>query len=391
MLRPERDPRRGTDRPRPTVPDTPPSPSLERIPALDGVRALAVTLIVVFHYFYGTLDASLRSGLVGLAHQAAALGWAAMDIFFVLSGFLIGRILIVTRARPGYFRTFYLRRVFRIFPPYFLVLGLFVVLLATPLAARLPWLFDDPAPLWSYALFVQNFYMNDGFGANWTGVSWSLALEEQFYLLFPLIVLFVPVRRLPLVLLGGAALAFVARAVLSSSGGYAGYVLLPARMDALLLGALVAWLHVHGDLVAGARRHRVALVAVFLSSLAAALLARVLLGEGLGGPTTHTAFSVATALFIVWTIAGNRAHPLARLFGSAPARALATISYTVYLLHQPVLGLVHGLLLDQEPTVAGATDAVATLAALAVVVALAALSWQRFEKPLLDAGRRRFG
>ena len=85
--------------------------------------------------------------------------------------------------------------------------------------------------------------MADGFGANWLAVTWSLAVEEQFYLLFPLIIYYLPKEKLPKIFLTGILLAPIIRAVLGSPQAY---VLLPARMDALLVGALIAYYYQNG-------------------------------------------------------------------------------------------------------------------------------------------------
>ena len=365
-----------------------PTTSLPRLPALDGVRALCISLIVVYHYLYGPLDAELRQGPVLYLHKAAALNWAAMDLFFVLSGFLIGRILICHRDSTNYFSTFYMRRALRIFPPYFLVLGLFYLLLGTPLASRYEWLFADPAPLWTYPLFLQNFWMTDGFGANWSGVTWSLALEEQFYLIFPLVVWFVPVRWLPPVLIAGSCLAPWLRDVLYGYGKYAGYALLPGRMDALMLGALIAWGTLYMNLQSIVERHRWSFLGAVAAAGILAIVARFVWNEGLGGPFIHTAFTLLSGALIIWAVVVSADTWGYKLFSSGVARWLANISFMLYLIHQPVLGLMHGALLDQAPRIRTGTDLAVTLLALLVALLLCSLSYRYFEKPILRIGAK---
>ena len=124
--------------------------------------------------------------------------WSGVDLFFVLSGFLITGILRDQRSSSRYWRTFYLRRACRVLPLYAILLGGFALAIAFG-ASNVPglwWLFYTPMPLWSYATFTQNFFMAvaGGTGANWMGVSWSLAVEEQFYLVLPLVVYLLPKR-----------------------------------------------------------------------------------------------------------------------------------------------------------------------------------------------------
>ena len=108
-----------------------------RIPELDGVRGLAISLVLVWHYLFGVFappDNSVLAALWGLA----ALSWSGVDLFFVLSGFLIGGILLDHRDSPHYFRTFYIRRACRILPLYFLVVLTFFVSASLPIAKSLP-------------------------------------------------------------------------------------------------------------------------------------------------------------------------------------------------------------------------------------------------------------
>ena len=185
----------------------------QRNPALDAVRGAAISCVVLAHCFPATLP---RGGLVGV------------DMFFVLSGFLIGGNLIDRKGQRGYFTDFYRRRAFRILPLYLLVLA----------CAPLPL----GQPLWHYLTFSQNLWWaassNDL--AGWDAPTWSLAVEEQFYAVAPILVALVPIRRLPSVLLGLAALAPACRALASTAT--ATYVLMPCRMDALFAGMLVAWI-----------------------------------------------------------------------------------------------------------------------------------------------------
>lgn len=128
-----------------------------RIPELDGLRGLAILLVISVHYFYNP-DANMPVALHFL-QGFFCLGWTGVDLFFVLSGFLIGGILLEVRASPNYFKTFYIRRFFRIVPLYYLWLFCFIALLflrgstfdAQSAQAGINW------PLWGHFLFLQNF------------------------------------------------------------------------------------------------------------------------------------------------------------------------------------------------------------------------------------------
>src|SRR5947209_6904169 len=159
---------------------------------LDGLRGLAILMVVSFHY-----------------NLAPFLGGVGVDLFFVLSGFLLGGTLLDKREASNYFKAFYTRRVCRIFPLYFLSLFLFVILLlAAPFTLgwllfgdSIRFLLGDPLPLWSYFTFTQNFAMVDQgvWGIPWLGHAWSLAVVEQFYLILPVLIRFVSREKLPYV------------------------------------------------------------------------------------------------------------------------------------------------------------------------------------------------
>ncbi|MEN1682052.1 MAG: acyltransferase, partial [Planctomycetota bacterium] len=169
-----------------------PHPSPPHVPALDGVRGVAVLLVVVYHAAYLASPTGVAEVVFATVRDAL---WCGVDLFFVLSGFLITRILLATVGSPRYFRSFYLRRTVRIFPLYYGVLLLLFV--GLPAAA---WLAGGPlqsvvdgetyqslwsrqAWLWAY---VQNFLQSSG-PSQLPGLGhfWSLAIEEQFYLAWP--------------------------------------------------------------------------------------------------------------------------------------------------------------------------------------------------------------
>ncbi|HEY7856751.1 MAG TPA: acyltransferase, partial [Terriglobales bacterium] len=161
---------------------------MERVAELDGLRAVAVGAVIAFHY---TLNTHYASPVTGL-------GWIGVDLFFVLSGYLITSILLKAKARPAYFRTFYLRRTLRIFPVYFLLLATYAI------AARVG---GGPQP-WSYwamhAAFLSStaeYFHFWAFAAPpfvYGGVTvlWTLSIEEQFYLLWAPVVRFMREGRL---------------------------------------------------------------------------------------------------------------------------------------------------------------------------------------------------
>jgi peptidoglycan/LPS O-acetylase OafA/YrhL len=307
----------------------------EQIPALDGVRALAL-LLVLAHNF--NVPYATRHGLAHGLELFMDWGWVGVQLFFVLSGFLITGILLDTRSAPNYYRSFYARRTLRIFPLYYATLIFGLVILPRILGHPLPghehqiwlWLYLSN---WASALLDVGVY---GFGP-----FWSLAVEEQFYLLWPLVV-----RRLSsrvflslCILLMAAALA--ARVVCRAHGlsADAVYELTFCRIDALALGAVGALLLRTPAAAAWIERNTMSLS--FGSLLAFLLGAWATRGyPRLTVPTQTFGFTVLAWCFGVLVVGAvvsqARGGPLARLFSLPPLRAIGRYSYAMYVFHDPL-------------------------------------------------------
>ena len=216
-------------------PPAPPAP--ERIPALDGLRGIAILLVLLMHAgFPGiAVDSSVSAPLLHGYLWVALLGWCGVDVFFVLSGFLITGILVRARGSPHYFRDFYARRALRIFPLYYAVLALLFVVLPRPAVAA-------PDEAWTSLLYLQNWlYGTRGaFSDPARTITWSLAIEEQFYLLWPALVLWTSPRGLQRLCVATIVGAIALRAALLLGGAEHVYFLTPCRLDALAAGALLA-------------------------------------------------------------------------------------------------------------------------------------------------------
>ena len=356
---------------------------LQRIPELDGVRGCAIVLVLLWHYVAEQIHAPLQSA-AGRVAQVLGLCWSGVDLFFVLSGFLIAGILLDQRGAANYFRVFYIRRVCRIFPLYFLLLGLFVVVAATAVGRdpRFHELFAGAMPLWSYALFVQNIVMGfrETFGAGWLGVTWSLAVEEQFYLVLPLVVFLVPRRVLPQALLAAVLCAPVLRGL---TGGFESFVGMPWRADSLLMGALLACGMRVPRFVETAGRHRRGLCVLFLTLLAGAAV--MTWRKHVFGMLDHSWLAALYALVILLPLLGRDGR-LARALRWPALTWLGRVSYGVYMFHQPVSGLVHGWLRGAAPEMQSARDAGITLLALALTLLAAAVSYYALEVPIFRYG-----
>ena len=318
----ERDAVRLAYRPLPDAEETRP-----HYPALDGLRGIAVLLVISAH----------------LGFRSTALGWMGVPLFFALSGFLITGILLRTRERPDYFRRFYWRRALRIFPIYYLYIA---VCLVAGMAGGLP-----VSDLWLSAIYVQNYRVP---GAVWQvppffgGHTWSLAVEEQFYLLWPLVALLLPARRLlglSVVLIAGAlAFRFWAHGVTNDPARWIQYGWLPSNMDCLAAGAVVAILHAQDRL---RRHHMAALVAIAGAGLTALVLntswdewqTSDLWLQPRANVLVNTALALTSAGLV-----GYCALVPVRFLSVNPLKSVGRISYGLYLYHLPVFWCVDRLL-----------------------------------------------
>lgn len=373
-----------------------------RLPQLDAVRGLALLLILIYHFKLWFSDALGAQPLLARLGWLFSLSWTGIELFFVLSGFLIGGVVLDNRDAKNFFRVFYVRRCARILPPYLVLLGLFfavVHLAPPPRGPGLELLLAQQFPFWVYPAFVQNLFMAAA-GAIapplWLAPTWSLAIEEQFYLILPVLLRTCPARIVPHVLVALIAIAPLSRILayfVLHSSWVAVYVLLPCRMDALLLGVLGAWAVRQPDLwewISG-RRHR--LIGPFVCL--AAIVAGLSWAEyDFTAPAIVAAGYTSLALFYLFfiMIVVRTAQPWVRAgYALAPLRLLGKISYSVYLLHLPALGLLGIFVWGKAPWEPGATPGswwLLPVSTLALVLALGALSWRFVERPILALGYR---
>lgn len=375
----------------------PEGPRSERIAALDGYRGVAVLTIVCFHSFI--LHVQLRPGsLLAYVQKYCLSFWIGVDAFFVLSGFLIGGILLERRAAPNLFRVFYLRRTLRIFPPYFLLLGGWVVALQFGDAPGMNWLLEPAFPIWPYFGYLQNFWiaMRGSLGPGFVMATWSLAIEEQFYLLFPVLLRMTPVRGVPMAIGLGILVPPLLRYSLALRGAewkQAIAVLLPLRWDSLLVGVLVAWVVRERRALIWLGIHRRVTTGVFVMlSIWMAILPLVLnVPEWSLSPWRSLVVRTGIALFfgaMILLLQIGSLGGLSAILSSRVLRYFGKVSYFLYLFHCPFLGLTFVVMLGKAPALANVIDwAVMALALLLCLVA-ANLSWRWLEEPLVTFGRR---
>jgi len=379
------------------------------VPALDGLRGIAIALVVVYHFYTASSLLTDRPSfaLDRFAARAFGIGWMGVDLFFVLSGFLITSILLAARGGGRHaFVAFYARRVLRIFPAYYGYLALLIVVL--PLVPALA-SNEDLALLRSHQAWYWSYLYNvwiplrplTNIGLFGNGHIWSLAVEEQFYLVWPFVVLLTPRRWLPaicaLCVVGAFAfrVALVNGEVASLHNVYAAIMLTPARADTFALGALLAIAARSPEALARVRAWCVPALTAGLSVLAGVWVALDGLHafddfvQTLGFSIIAFTFAALLSVALVAT-PGGRAE---RLFTLPALRFLGRYSYALYLFHLQVALLVvnrMGAAGWQLPLAGGSAIPARlafTAAGAGVSVALAYASWHLYEQHFLKLKR----
>jgi peptidoglycan/LPS O-acetylase OafA/YrhL len=344
------------------------------IPQFDGLRGVAVLMVLIGHS--GFLEALPHLG--GLQYTRFGV-----DLFFVLSGFLITGILLDSKGTEHYFRNFYARRALRIWPLYYVVL--FLAFVAMPMLAPST---KAAASAWpAFAFYVQNIALvyrdTYPFGL---GATWSLAVEEQFYLTWPLLIFLLKKRVLAFVSGSLILLSLSLRIAGHFYGAPSNFVhqFTLSRLDAIALGTLAAlWLR-SANCTLGRWRARAYQFLVF--GAVGVLLARLLM---------HRNSSIVAYTFLAMSFAGllgislvsdPRSSVLGRTLAARWLRYVGKISYGIYLLHYPLfLLLAH--FIDSQNLLASypvARNSLGFACQILLAILAGAISWRFLEKPILQ-------
>lgn len=363
-----------------------------RIRELDGIRGIAILLVMLFHILKRSSYLTANPALTAF-DEFFRFGWVGVDLFFVLSGYLITSILIKTRSEPDYFKNFYARRILRIFPLYYVTLGILFPILH---------LLDNDQGLkmqahWPvFALYLQNWlYIFSGELSYIIGITWSLAIEEQFYLLWPFIVRKLETPKLARFTLGFLAFILLLRLTLPFFASdlidlhnlyYFGSFI---RFDGLLMGALLAMALGYETWRARMQRW---VWPTFWSSLAI-LLVIFFSGPPDPGPANFPLMTVGytlLAIFFAACVALALTQPetdlLRQLFRAPILLFFGKYSYALYLFHMLVTVVLLEIFWDMKRQNA-LMWASYTALTFGLTILLALISWNLLEKRILALKR----
>lgn len=368
---------------------------------LDGIRGLAV-LMVFFHHFNGAANAVGSGVLERLGIKILDSGWIGVDLFFALSGFLITGILLDSKEKSRYFLNFYAKRTLRIFPLYYFFLLLVFIVFRPVLAeiyhANNAYLTLSHAQLWFWT-YLQNWYfVGVGNGSKIPVTQlWSLAVEEQFYLIWPLVVFLCSSRRIALI---SASLCFAAPIIrfILIKGGWnqtSIYMSTITHADSLLLGAFIASYVRSGYVLPSARR--LFLLFGVVAMVGIALIVAIDGGLKRDGLALQTiGFSViasSAALIIAGTLLLPQRAPLNAILGHPVLRMFGKYSYSLYVFHPPVLYGIGWLLrtrfglLPQEIHLFSSGYLFLALTSLLICLAISITTWYLIEARMLALKR----
>ena len=356
------------------LPKTYSAPSAKFIPQLDGVRGLAILGVMASH-----LMAYVITARHSRAAQLFSLGNVGVDLFFVLSGFLITGILVDTRTNSKFLLNFYGRRGLRIWPLYYsyLLLAFTVVPYVRPdLAAQIA----QPYLWVPFIFFLQNFFRVPHFGFLFLEITWSVAIEEQFYLIWPILVRYCKMRSFTIFLLAVLSVEPVLRFCMLRLGmgdSASIYINVFCRLDGLAAGSLLA-IYIRSAYFDAARLLRFCWLAIPLGGLGFA--------AAVHSPSLRYSFPPLAFAGFLGAAIYSRSIWLQKLLQCQPLLYTGRISYGLYLLHLVAFMWVRGIFSRWPPGVSySATKELAFICtATAAAYLMATLSWYALERPVLS-------
>jgi peptidoglycan/LPS O-acetylase OafA/YrhL len=363
------------------------------VPELDGIRGLAILPVLVYHLI--DIVPNPAGFNETLFFRICRSGWFGVDLFFVLSGYLITNILLQTKDRPNYIRSFYGRRFLRIFPLYYSALGVFFIMtpiVSQKIAEYYTAMTANQIWFWLYGANIL-FAIKGSFSLIPGGYFWSLAVEEQFYLIWPWVVRHITRKRLLNATIG---LFFTSLAIrlfflyVLNAAPTTVYCLPFTHMDSLALGSFIAlrFSEKEGVEIVAKRFYILGLAALALILMTAYSLGSLSFWHPDVATFTYSLLAIFFASLLVFVVSGRWSWCNHRIFSNPVLRSFGKYSYSLYIIH-PAIGHVLGMMLP--PILISSvipSYAISSLIFIAVGTGvcwiISYLSWHLFEKHFLN-------
>lgn len=363
---------------------------MKRIKQIDGLRAIASLLVVSFHYINNQLtDSTTTMGKIFA--KLFSFGWAGVDLFFVLSGFLIGSILITNKHKKNYFSTFYIRRFVRIVPNYYLLILIFLVIGIIPFFKNDYFTTGNSViPIWSYFTMLQNVFMGamKNMGNEAMSVTWSIGIEEQFYLVIPFLVYFFNKKVLPYLLIAFIITANFFRWHYTNAAvsfNIPAYVLLPCRMDAISIGVLIALINNAIGLEDFVKKYFKPIL-IFTACIVSICAVMFILYQDIG-IIRNTLFALFFGCLIIFAI-GLPNSLYAKLLSKKWLNWVGKISYSLYLFHFLILGVFKKIAFTYLHFNYSIALLIATVSAFVFSLFFSWLVYKYLETPTVSLGKK---
>ncbi len=362
---------------------------MERVKELDGIRGLAILMVILYHVgpYAGTFTGN---PVLIFVINSMQIGWLGVDLFFVLSGFLITDILLRMREEPNYFKNFYIRRILRIFPIYYIVVALLLVFLPSLEKTRG---FQEQSS-WPFFIFYQQnwLYILKRPVSGYLTVTWSLAIEEQFYLVWPALVKWLDKRRLVIAASAAFIFSLCLRLIISRLSldlNYAeeiNYYSTPTRLDGLMVGALIAIAY-----KSQAWKNWLARLAWPVFGLSMLAMVYILTGKSVEPFSKNimittwslTALALLGGALIVLLKSQPENSWLRIIFRNRILTFFGKYSYAMYLIHAPIIFFLYHQFSNAKLK-GGMVSLTFIVLSISGIILVSLISWNLLEKRILD-------
>lgn len=341
--------------------------------------------VVIYHYFHNLINAN-ASAINSVFKSLTQYFYTGVDMFFLLSGFLLGGILLKNKKSPHYFKTFYIRRVCRIFPLYFLVLIIVFLICSAGVGKGTVWWFNDNIPMWVYFTFLQNIFIGikDVVGNAWLIPTWSLGVEEQFYLIVSFLIYFSPKKSLITILILGIIVSPILRYFAPTEFGLSTF--LYCRFDSLFGGILIAILYRNENFIK-----------FFTKNLNYFYFATIVF-FGISFLFTigkwhmplywvNSWFSVIYMLVLLLVLTDKK-NVFSKVSNLSFFVKIGVYSFSIYLIHQIILGLFFFIIPDKLPQINSLQDFLSVILCAAITYFTAKFIYYNYEKKFMNYGHR---